>query len=778
MANPTITWHYWDGDSWVDITTYVLADTCSGSWGMRSNRYTDRLAGPGEMRFTVKNKTGEFDPDSANALTGWKKNTKIIWTVTFDGVSWRRFYGAVNDIQFSDPSTYAHTATVLVTDWMEYAYKRTINQQSIETNRRGDQVVNTIVDAVGQTPLATSYDIGYYEFPAAFDSMTTKTKAATELNKIVLSEGGYFYNRHDKVNGETLVFESASYRNDNRTLSKLPVLAESSGYLLKAGSTTDLILMAGSTTDRIVLNQATDANLNGLATEYKRTHGDNILNKITVTAYPKRTDTSIQVLYSLGDIIKISPGETKTITVRYQNTTTKEYCNAISSLMIQPVATTDYLMNTKKDGTGTDITSYLTVSVTYRTAEAEISMTNASGYTGKVTFLRLRGYGVYQDSSIRAVVEDTASQASYSELELNIEQQYQRDTIAGEVWAEKIITRDASPRTQLDKISFIANNSDTAMQAFLSIDIGDMVKITEPTLNLDNYYFVNGIEFAITGRDLIAYSWILAEADPSLYGGDLSLIAVEFNEMDHSATGGNPAVSGIVTYGNIPELVDLPEQSITAWVNMNTAEVLGNIVCMWVDGAGGLEWSCGIRETAGLWLELIIPHSDGDLRWRSDLDAGVALNNWVCVGISIVWTDIKFYSRGNLRQTYIVLSPVGNRESAEGAHYTLGNIRSTDALSDFEKPFRGMLADVRHYNRVLTDAEFAQVNADGIGGYGVKNGMLFQGPCVLTKDLAYFTDHNISPTDRLIDNIRGHVGKAEIEANYTNDGEIITRILP
>jgi hypothetical protein len=34
--------------------------------------------------------------------------------------------------------------------------------------------------------------------------MTTTTKAATEINKVVLSEGGYFYNRHDKINGETL----------------------------------------------------------------------------------------------------------------------------------------------------------------------------------------------------------------------------------------------------------------------------------------------------------------------------------------------------------------------------------------------------------------------------------------------------------------------------------------------------------------------------------------------------------------------------------------------
>jgi len=456
QLTPTITWHYWDGDSWEDISGYVLDDTCQGGWGMSSNRPLDRLATPGEMSFDADNSGGLFDPDNASVLTGWALNTKVKMTVTYSGYSKIAFYGHVTDIQITDNSTTYSVASIAVLDWLDYAYRYTITQQSIETYKRGDQVVDTIVDAVGHTPQATEYATGDYEFEAAFDSMTVKTKAATELNKIVLSEGGYFYNRHDRTTGEKLVFENATYRNGLRTLSKLPELSTS--YLLKAGSATDKVLLAG-TTDKVLLNTVTDAHMNGIGERYERSHGENILNKVKVTAYPKRTDTTEQTLYALGDVLKISSGETKTINVRYQNADTKESCNAITSLMVQPVATTDYLMNTKKDGTGTNITTDLTVSVVFRTAEAEITLTNASAYTGKVTKLKLRGYGVYQDSSIEITVDDAASQTAYSESELNIEQQYQRDTTAGQLWAGRIVAREAEPRTVLNKVTFSANKS-------------------------------------------------------------------------------------------------------------------------------------------------------------------------------------------------------------------------------------------------------------------------------------------------------------------------------
>ncbi len=758
---PTIKWYYYNatGAAWVDISGYVLTKQgVSGHWGMRSNKYTDRLAATGEMRMLLDNTDGVFDPDDASALTGWAINTKVKMVVTFDGVNYTRFYGKVDTLKFSDPNTHEHTAQVLVSDWMGYAYKKTLGEQSIETYKRGGELCAEIVTEVGQTPLATSYAVGDYEFPAAFDSMTTTAKAATELNKIVLSENGYFYNRHDKTNGETLVFEAESCRNGLRTISKLPKLKADSGYILKAG-TTDHILLAG-TTDKLILNETQDAHINGTAQRYERSHGENIINKVTVTAYPKRTDTEEQTLYSLGEVIRISSGETKTINVRYQNADTKESCNAITSLMVDPVATTDYTMNTRKDGKGTDLTSSLTVSVVFRTAEAEITLTNMSGYLGQITKLQLRGYGVYQDSSIKAVVEDTSSQASYSEAELNIEQQYQRDVVAGKLWAKKIVGVESSPRTKLNKITFCANKSEMRMLAFLACDIGDLVKITESGLNLDGYYYyINGIEFAITEGNIITYSWILDDS-AGISENRFSNVALEFS----------PSSEDIIEFGEIPSLVDLPDQSITAWCDVTTIGAWCDIVCMWVDNAGGLEWGVGISKTNGLRMLLIMPYADNGGNWTSGYESEITSGgNFVCLGVSITGTVIKFYINGVLKTTNVSREPIGTRLSYSGANYTVGNIRSINPPSDYGRPFAGKLADIRHHNVILTEDEMMQVYTDGIGGAGVTRGLLFHTPAILTSKLSTLTDQTLASTDRVFDSVNGYAG--------TPGGSVVVRAI-
>jgi hypothetical protein len=760
---PTIKWYYYNatGAAWVDISGYVLTKQgVSGHWGMRSNKYTDRLAATGEMRMLLDNTDGVFDPDDASALTGWAINTKVKMVVTFDGVDYVRFYGKVDTLKFSDPNTHEHTAQVLVSDWMGYAYKKTLGEQSIETYKRGGELCAEIVTEVGQTPLATSYAVGDYEFPAAFDSMTTTAKAATELNKIVLSENGYFYNRHDKVNGETLVFEAESARNSTRTVSKLPKLVADCGFVLKAGSATDHVLIAGSATDKVVMNEVQDAHINGTAQRYERSHGENIINKVTVTAYPKRTDTKEQTLYSLGEVIRISSGETKTINVRYQNADTKESCNAITSLMVDPVATTDYKMNTSKDGKGKDLTSSLTVSVVFRTAEAEITLTNTSGYLGQITKLQLRGYGVYQDSSIKAVVEDTSSQASYSETELNIKQQYQRDVVAGKLWAKKIVGVESSPRTKLNKITFCANKSEMRMLAFLACDIGDLVKITESGLNLDGYYYyINGIEFAITEGNIITYSWILDDS-AGISENRFSNVALEFS----------PSSEDIIEFGEIPSLVDLPDQSITAWCDVTTIGAWCDIVCMWVDNAGGLEWGVGINETNGLRMQLVMPCAGGGGYWGSDYESEITSGgSFVFLGVSITGTVIKFYVNGVLKTTNVVIEPIGTRLSYSGANYTVGNIRSINPPSDYGRPFAGKLADIRHHNVILTEDEMMQVYTDGIGGAGVTRGLLFHTPAILTSKLSTLTDQTLASTDRVFDSVNGYAG--------TPGGSVVVRAI-
>jgi hypothetical protein len=738
---PTITWYYYNatGAAWVDISGYVLTKQgVSGHWGMRSNKYTDRLAATGEMRMLLDNADGVFDPDDANVLTGWAINAKVKMVVTFDGVNYTRFYGKVDTLKFSDPSTYEHTAQVVVSDWMGYAYKKTLTDRSIETFKRGGYAFGQLVSATGQTPLATNYAVGDYEFPAINDSITTTTKVATEMNKIVLSENGYFYNRHDKVNGETVTFEAESTRNGLRTVSKLPKLAADCGDVLMAGSATDHVLMAGSATDKVVMNETQDAHINGTAQAYQRTHGENILNRVTVTAYPKRVDTSEQTIYSLGTPIVLAPGETKTVNVKYQNATTKESCNAITELCSQPVATTDYLMNRNKAGTSTNITANLTVSVVFHTASADVTFTSSSAYTGYVTRLYLKGYGVYQDASIRAEASDATSITAYGDYELNIEQQYQRDSAMGEGLAAKILAMEKDPRTKLEKVTLIANTSSVHMLAFLNVDIGDMVKITESDLNLADYYYVNGIEFSVAEGDVFTYSWVLNKqtsySDISLdFSGDESYI--KFIHTDKIIENPEKTIIMTLSLGNVTSGVDG-----------------GFITGLYVSGERG--WFVSRLSTN----KIRFLHTVGNINYWVTDTATLADDTSYRLAITLTtdWTDaeLRVESALAIKKPLIYIDGV-----AAATSYNTGGSGSWDN-DQSNLPFivglhgfgvsTGSRSNVLAYNRRLTADE---ITADAATPGCIKDGLVFAAPSVVTDKLASYDNALLTSSLPIFDRV-------------------------
>jgi len=735
MATPTITLSYYTGAAWVDISAYRLhKGGAPCKWGMPGNKHNDRMARTGEMRLLLENGNGRFDPEDANALAGWGVNTKVKLVITFDSIPYNRFYGTVQDIQFSDvsysdPERTERYASVTVADWMHYAYKFPLRSLGIETHQRGGYAIDAIVDAVGQVPLNTNYSEGDYVYDALFDSVTNKTKAATEINKIVMSEWGYFYNKHDRANGETLVFEAAGDRPATRTVSKIPQMIADSGHILIAGSATDYVLDCAG--NRIIPNMNRDADMDGVCNSYSRSSGKNILNDITITAYPKRVDSSEQTLYSLGSPLQLAAGETKTFTATYQNLSTKESCNAITDQMIQPVATTDYLMNKSKLGSSTNLTANLTVVAVYRTAEVEFTVTNGSAYTAYITMLKCRGYGVYQDSSIKAEASSSSSKAAYSDYPMNIEQQYQRDTVNGTDVAWSVLGQEYLPRTKLDRVSLIANKSDFNMLAFLNIDIGDIVTITESSLNIDGNYYVQGIEFNIIGKDVITFDWILQDivdvGDPYSELGSIEFIGSD---------------SCYVFFNSIFAINNI--NNITVMCRMN-ADALDDNSFLWSQTYGwGLQAYNGgsvINTIAVGWVTSGTPGfwkaPDSSISTGTDYHVAYTLDKTSVANNPIIYID------GSAVVTTEVVTPTGSPAD------------ETDSPSRIGYSFDGKISDIRVFNRILSAAEIASEYATP---GTVTSGLIFKAFSVWTFALSEYDNLTMSPSNKVFDTVAGHIG--------------------
>ncbi len=747
----TVTLYYYNGSTWTDISSYVvIPSSISGDWGMRSDSYTDRLASVGEMTFTLRNTSGEFDPDDTDVLTGWAKNTPVKLTVSYDGKTHVRFYGTIEKITFKDNAGADRTATITVVDWMNYAYKYPLTQPSIELNKRGDEAIQTIITSVGKTPLATSYSHGENTFEAVFDTVSTTTKASTEINKIVLSEMGYFYAKKDKDNGETLVFESAIDRNGYTPLRKLPKVAADCGFLLL--ETGDKLLL--ETGDKLILDEAEDAHINGTARAIQRAHGEDIINRVTISAYPKEVDTTEAVLYKLESPIKLAAGEVKTVKGSYYNATTKKACNAISSTMVTPVASTDYVMNRRENGTGADLTSSLTVAAAFGTESFEYELQNTSIYPGYVTTLKARGYGVYQNAALEEVLDDTTSQSAYPVSELNIDQQYMRDTAGGVNEGYKILQREKNPRTVPQSASMTANTSSQHMLAFLVIDVGDLVKITD---NGKTYYcYVQGVSFSVSSANIIDFKWILKEAPRTLDNGGLTAVSIEQSD-DYTS----------VDFGVVPRILNLEQRTFAFSVYMHSlvgywyvislgswdasSETYGTFIRFSQDGTNvDLNYSVSnVFDTIGAWYS----------KYALDSIANF-INGWHRIVVTTeprnVLADPVMYCDGVSVTVTETHHPTGSNAAEDDFPLTIGSIRTPGYYEPYGYYPRGngLLKDVCIYDRILTAAE---ITADAAGTIST-DGLIFRAPCIPTTETTSYYDAALTEAQLIYDNFGGNIG--------------------
>ena len=147
------------GGVWVDVTTDTLEPNgYSASWGMSSNKPTDFVAKTGTMNFTLKNLTGKYLPGGTNVISAdWDKGCKVKAVFTSGGQSAIRFYGVVDKLDIVKIPPNNSNVMVSCVDWMDYAAKFPLRNPGIQLDKRMDQAMTSIVDAMAIQPLARDY---------------------------------------------------------------------------------------------------------------------------------------------------------------------------------------------------------------------------------------------------------------------------------------------------------------------------------------------------------------------------------------------------------------------------------------------------------------------------------------------------------------------------------------------------------------------------------------------------------------------------------------------
>ena len=305
--------------AWVELDHVAPIST---SWGLPDNKPETRLADIGELSFALNNATGVYTP---GVTAGWGKGIPVKLVLTYDSVDYVRFRGMIETIRLErTPGDKKIYITAL--DWMDYASKYPIINPDLLTDTDTDTALTAIVDVMPVQPQARSFATAITTYPTVFDTVRGNTKAYTEFAKLAKSEPGYIYKIADKTNGETLVFEASDTRNGTRTLKQFPISGAIEYLLTESGD-----YLTTEDGDRLILDNATlqDVVIDDTMTSIDVEYGENIINRFTTNAYPKRTDTEYVLVYESERDVQLNSGETKTFRVFWRDPTGKRSINAI-----------------------------------------------------------------------------------------------------------------------------------------------------------------------------------------------------------------------------------------------------------------------------------------------------------------------------------------------------------------------------------------------------------------------------------------------------------------
>jgi len=727
-------------DAWVDLSADVLTNgNISANWGMKGNEATDLVADTGQMNFTLSNRTGKYSPDGASALAGWGYGLPIKLVLEYDGQSYIKFRGLISQIKLEIGATVNDNYTsVTVLDWMDYASRHPVINPAIQDNLTGDQVIDELLAITDIPAQATLFETGNNIFRYAFDLNNANTTVYAELAKIAYSEWGYVYLRKNILDGEELVFENELSRNGQSVLSGVPLLAADSGLLLREDG--DFLLQEDGS--YLVLDENQDAVFESGILSLDMEYGKRVLNYFSVTVFPRVISVTLQNIFYMQYAFAIGSGETIEITGTYSEQTSGRQINARAAAIVPG---TSFQVFTSPNGGGTDITADCTVVAPLGSDGFTHQIANNSAYNGYVYFYVVRGYAITVYNPVKNVTQDADSIRTYGYKSQNIDQKYQQSTEMGIVHTKKIIELERRPRTVVNGVSFSANRSSYFMQSFLNLDVGDMIQVTHDDTGTDSYFYIQGVNFTIGPGGIIMFGYVLQAAVSLTLG--LSHLGVRFNM--------GADTKDIIDFGYNPMLASLAEISISAWIYVEaTSAVSQNIIGTFSD-ASGYSFLIGTDGSLGFYQK----GATGAGLWKTAAGL-IALNTLYHVVVTRITTtaanDALFYIDSVIKATTEANPQAGATIPEVGSHLLLGNLKTV--TYDYARPFYGKISGVRIYNKILDD-EIAQIYNAGITDVSTApDSLIFQAPCVRTKDLALFDGEIITSDMRVLDNLYGISG--------------------
>lgn len=334
----------------------------------------------GNVRITLRNNTGRFDPfNSSGPLYGLlESNQRIRIRVKDEGTGtvYPVFYGYLDDIR-PNYSTLA-TVTLTASDGIKYLGGTPATSTTVHTTYAYTTAISDVLTAAGWED-GTAIDTALSDtMPYFWQNGNSAYAQITDLTDAVL---GNFY--ISATGAATFI---------PRTYNDSPLVTFDDHDALRSWK---------------------------IRTPSPRY---TVQNVVKVFSRARRMNTDV-TLWTMTDKPAVLPGKTIAVWANFSYNNQEVPATTVT----EPVATTDYTANSAADGTGTNLTANFSVALTSFATSAKLEITNASGTAGYVTLFKVRGNAITPDEYTFAQETDPASIVTYGERQFVVKTNWLQD---------------------------------------------------------------------------------------------------------------------------------------------------------------------------------------------------------------------------------------------------------------------------------------------------------------------------------------------------------------
>jgi len=470
------------GDTGEDIDmSRVRGITCSFGRD-RASQLTGKSKA-GKLRATLDNRSGDYNPFNSsspiygNILPGRPVRLLGTSTTQSDQAIWQGFLTRITPQVFLGGDA---TAILEATGPLGQ-----INLDRIEvamvTSQRTDQVVDDILDAAGWAA-GSSYrtlDTGLSTITRYWQSATYTVPALQEIES---TEGGFIREGKDGK----IVFDNRHHR------------------------------LAGAA----LTSQATYSDASGAARVYSRLSQDDPLPhifNIFETEVQTYTIASLAVLWTLSETGANSPsisvGVSRTWIARYPTSASVNSARGVAA-WTTTAATTDMTANSAADGSGTNMTSDIGISVSKSSETMDITLTNNGSVPAYITKLQARGTAITADDPTSIKQEDATSKTAFGKRTWPSRTKFISDTDEALNWADYNLNIYKDPTAVL-RMTYFANRDTNSINEMLDRDLSERVTVVAANtadLSINRDFFIEAVQHQISANRLHKVTYLLSDA--------------------------------------------------------------------------------------------------------------------------------------------------------------------------------------------------------------------------------------------------------------------------